>query len=125
MKLFDILKQCGVFSSDIKNRIKNKQIIINGVPADSNIELDIEIEIEIDEINLDEIITAKIFETGRFVCDILLKENGNIYSKQMKIFGFDNLFNSNINNELTKYLNQFIFIQFSKRESIIVKKCQN
>lgn len=124
MKLFDILKQCGVFSSDIKNRIKNKQIIINGEPVDSNIELEIETDIIVD-INLGEIVKAKIFETGGFICNILLKENGYIFSEQMKTFGFDNLFNSNINNNLTKHLNKFIFIRISKKESIILKKCQD
>ena len=91
MKLFDILKQCGVFSSDIKNRIKNKQIIINGEPVDSNIELEIETDIIVDN-NLGEIVKAKIFETGGFICNILSKENTNIFSKQMRIFGFENLF---------------------------------
>jgi hypothetical protein len=123
MKLFDILKQCGVFSSDIKNRIKNKQIIINGVAIDTNIDLDIETEIVVD--NLSEVINAKIFETGGFICNILSKENANIFSKQMRIFGFENLFNSNVNNNLTEYLNQFILIRISKKESFIVKKCQN
>ena len=41
---------------------------------------------------------------------------------QLKIFGFENLFDSNIDNELTKILNEFILIKISKKDSFILKK---
>ena len=46
MKLFDILKQSGVFSNDIKIRIKNNQITINSEVIKDNIELNIETKLD-------------------------------------------------------------------------------
>jgi hypothetical protein len=40
MKLFDILKQQGLFANDIRMRINNGQININGNVVKDNIELE-------------------------------------------------------------------------------------
>jgi hypothetical protein len=123
MKLFDILKQQGIFSNDLRIRINNGQIFINGEVIKENIELDVEM---IDESNV------KIIEAGDFVSKLLISKQkpntnskltyGEIFAIQLKIFGIENLFDSNIDNELTKILNQHIIIKISKKEMFILKK---
>lgn len=115
MKLFDILKQQGIFSSDIRVRIKNKQIFINGNIVESDVELDVE---------LDENGVAEIFETGRIICDLIVSIKGEIFSDQMKMIGFENIFNSNIDSDLTRILNKFIFVKLSKKENFLLRICQ-
>ena len=110
MKLFDILKQRGLFSSDIKVRIKNKQITLNGEVI--IFDLDMNIELENDK--------AKVFEVGDFIFN-LIKSNNN-FSNQLMIFGFEDLFESNIKSELTNILNQFVIIKTSKKETFLLKK---
>lgn len=184
MKLFDILKQQGLFSNDIKNRIKNNQISINGEIVKADLDLNIrtvaddarvlleklanvdnsiiivkfdkfggkinnipkdlieEIEnifrklnintsellkIDIGEIKeilndflSQELNIAVIKESGDFICE--LGKINPIFMTQLKLFGFENLFDSNIKNELTDILNKFILIKLSKKDSIILKK---
>lgn len=169
MKLFEILKQQGLFSNDIKLRIKNNQISMNGNLVNSDIDLDVCLESDIldkfininlsntmisnannilfDLINdvkklkdilsknnlkkddLDNITfneakdllnTATIFESGRFIADTI--KLNPIFAIQMKVFGFENLFESNIDNELTRILNQYIFIKISKKDSFLLKR---
>jgi len=107
MKLSDILKKQGLFSNDIKARLKNNQIILNSEVITSDIELLVE----------DNIINA-----GDFIFSLI---KNPIFLLQLKVFGFENLFNSNIENELTKKLNQFIFIRISKKEFFLLKKIKN
>lgn len=188
MKLFDILKQQGLFSNDIKTRIKNNQISINNevVKNDSDINIktlsdDVKIVIEkiskfndnfkiefdhnntvifsvllqsvfnndsllIEEVfnklnvKIPELITLTIFEMKEILNDFLsqkidiavIKESGEficelgklnpIFITQLKMFGFENLFDSNIKNDLTDILNQFILVKISKKESFLLKK---
>lgn len=187
MKLFDILKQQGLFSNDIKTRIKNSQISINGEVVKSDLELNIRtvaddtkkllneltnidnsiIPISFDKIgekiikvvnlsdnlieqienifnklniNLSGLLKLNIGEIKEILNDFLsqqinialIKESGDficelgkmkpIFMTQLKIFGFENLFDSNIDNELTKILNEFILIKISKKDSFILKK---
>ena len=105
MKLFDILKQRGLFSNDIKSRIKNKQITLN----DEIVKFDVELEVD-----------SEVLETGDFIFN-LIKSNKN-FSDKLIIFGFDNLFDSNIKSDLTEVLCQFIFIKTSKKETFLLKK---
>jgi len=122
MKLFDILKQQGLFANDIRMRINNGQININGNVVKDNIEMNIE---------LDEFSNAKIIEAGDFICKLIstqLKPStskltyGQIFAIQLKIFGLENLFESNINNELTEHLNRFILVKTSKKEFFLLEK---
>jgi hypothetical protein len=143
MKLFDILKQSGLFANDIKLRIKNNQITINGDVIKDNIDLNIE---------LNEDGTAKIIDADDFLFWTLKGDNvircrqhrdfdlfwslrideinkmldleTQKFKNQIKIFGFENLFGSNIENELTKILNEFIFIRTSKKETFLLKKAR-
>lgn len=128
MKLFDILKQSGVFSNDIKLRIKNNQITINSEVIKDNIELDIE---------LDEDGSAKIIDADDFLFWLLIKDRKSLeveeqnfdwfikpasMATKFKVFGFENLFGSNIKNDLTDILNDFIFVRTSKKETFLLKK---
>jgi hypothetical protein len=171
MKLFEILKQQGLFSNDIKTRIKNNQISLNGEVISSDVDLDVclnsdvldkflnislgdvsisktkefllkmavnDIEEVLDMLSskfnvrkndLDHITfneakvcsnTAVILESGQFIADTI--RNNKIFAHQMNLFGFENLFDSNIDSELTKYLNGFYFVKISKKDSFILKK---
>jgi hypothetical protein len=110
MKLFEILKQQGLFSNDIRTRIKNNQISINGEIINADLDLDIELKDDV----------AITLESGSFIaCAISLNP---IFAHQMKIFGLENLFDSNIKNDLTDILSHFIFVKISKRDSFILKR---
>lgn len=113
MKLFDILKQSGLFSNDIKLRIKNNQITINSEVIKDNIELDIE---------LDDKELAVITDADDFLFWTLIKDKESL--NKFKIFGFENLFGSNIKNDLTETLNEFIFVRTSKKETFLLKKAR-
>lgn len=117
MKLFEILKQQGLFSSDLKARFKNKQITINGEVASIDVDLDIE---TIEDVS--GAVKVDVINSGVFIFN-LLKTNSN-FSHQMIIFGFENLFNSNIKNSLTDILDQFILIKISRNDSFLLKICQ-
>jgi len=150
MKLFDILKQSGLFANDIKLRIKNSQITINGEIIKDNIDLDIEL---IENTDLDIENTAKIINADDFLfwtlkgtniikfrnindtsdlfwkmrtekINKLLEIESQKFRNQIKIFGFENLFGSNIKNELTDILNEFIFVRTSKKETFLLKKAR-
>jgi hypothetical protein len=109
MKLFDILRQQELFVNDIKQRIKNNQITINNEIIRSDIDLNIETEDDI----------AKIIDPGDFIMELLKSE---LFRTQLKVFGFENLFGSNIDNELTRKINEFIFVRISKKEMFLLKK---
>ena len=119
MKLFDILKQSGVFYNDIKIRIKNNQITINSEVIKDNIELNI--ETKLDEENKE---VAVIVDADDFLFWILIKNKKSDIATQFKIFGFENLFGSNIKNDLTDILNEFIFVRTSKKETFLLKKAR-
>ena len=113
MKLFDILKQSGLFSNDIKLRIKNNQVSINSEVIKDNIELDIE---------LDDNGLAVIVDADDFLFWTLIKDKDSL--NKFKIFGFENLFGSNIKNDLTDTFNEFIFVRTSKKETFLLKKAR-
>ena len=124
MKLFEILKQKGLFSNEIKARIKNSQITINNEVIKSDVDLTIETEEVLDKFLGEDLITvAKCIEASDLIFN-LIKED-QIFSIQMMIFGFENLFNSNIDNRLTKKLNEFLLIKISKKEIFLLKKIKN
>jgi hypothetical protein len=119
MKIFDILKQRGLFSNDIKDRIKRKQIFINNDIVESNLDLNIELDINN---------KAIIIESGEFLYDLLgsdlIKSNQNFITL-LEICGFESLFDSNIKNELTNKLNKFIIIRTSKKETFLLEKSKD
>jgi len=115
MKLIEILKKYGLFSNDIRQRLKNGQISINGIQIKENINLDI----LVDNNN-----NIRIIESGNFISKLLLSGKKYLlpFKEQLNIFGFENLFETNIDNTLTQFLDQYLFIKISKKESFLLEK---
>lgn len=115
MKLFDILKQHGLFVNEIKSMIKNRQILINFEPASENVDL---------SVRIDENSSAIIMDCGDFLQKIIkskyVKDQPNIFTIQLQIFGLEGLVNTNIKNELSEILKPYIFIRLSKKETIVL-----
>lgn len=103
MKISEILKEQGLFSNDIKNRIKNKQITINGETISSDIDIN----------------CIKIIDGCDFVFNMCKNKN---WLDKLKMFGIENLFESNIDNDLTMFLKNFIWIKISKKQFLIAIK---
>jgi len=114
-KLSDILKEKGLFSNDIKSRIKNKQLKINGNQISEDIEIHV---ISFGKNEKDEDIWW--IDAGDFLFFEIVPNL--IWAKQCFILGFEELFSSDIKNELTKFLNGFFCLRISKKELIILKK---
>ena len=101
--LTDILKQRGLFSKDIKTRLKNGQIKINGMPIDHDVDLSF----------------AGKIEVGEFMEHIV---KNRIWLLRVHLFGLENLFDCNIKNDLTEFLKKFTFIRTSKKDAFIIIK---
>jgi hypothetical protein len=113
MKISEILKLHGLFANDIRQRFNNKQIKLNGEPS-VNVDLDVELKIN-DNGDIDGIITA-----GDFIFNLI--SDNPLIIPQLKIFDFETLSESNINNKLTKVLKNYFILRFSKRDVIILTK---
>lgn len=121
MKFTDILQQKGLFSKEIKTRMSNNQITINGLAIKSDMELDIQME-EIVHFNGDTEIGAKIVEPGDVIVDMIRTNKFPNIVERLKVLGFEDLFGSNIKNSLTDFLNQFLFVRISKKEFFLLEK---
>jgi len=104
MKISEVLKSMGLFSNDIRQRFKNGQIKING-EITNDIELDIK---------------GEILNAGEFLFKLILENK--IFGKQLRIFDFEILPDSNLDNELKNILSKFFIIRFSKKDIILVEK---
>ena len=113
-----ILLKHGVFSKDIKVKIKNEQLKLNGETiTDSHMELDI----EYDEDNKD----FKFQELGDFLFTILIK--GGRCRKLLLAsweagIDIDSLSETNIDNNLIDVLKKVYILRISKREAIVLIK---
>lgn len=103
LKLSDIIKIEGVFANDIRTRFKNNQISINNEVVKDNL-----------TINL-----TKITEAGVWIANNISKNP--IWIQRCKLFGFENLFDSNIENDLTNFLKSFKLLKISKIEMFILQ----
>ena len=118
MKISDILKARGMFSKDIRIRLKNGQLQLNGEVIKEDIEVT-ELEINDDpgnEITIDDIVQ----DAGDFLF-IMIASNPT-WVTRCHVFGFENLFNSNIDNELTHILGGFNLLRISKRDLLVIEK---
>lgn len=107
MKLYDFLKEYGLKANDIKNRFKNKQIIVNGNVEDGDFELD----------NI-----KSVYEQGFFMSKLSKMTFYEKLSNQIMFFGLEDLISgSNIKNELTEFLSNFNMIQISKDTIILIE----
>ena len=100
--LTDILKNRGIFSNEIKARFKQNQIKVNGevIENDINIEMD------------------SILNIGDFVFSLM---RNNVWKLRLQIFGLEGLFASNIKNDLTEFLEDFLMVRTSKKDVFIIK----
>ena len=107
-----------MFSKDIRIRLKNGQLQLNGEVIREDVEVT-ELEINDDpgnEITIDDIVQ----DAGDFL--FFMIASNPIWVFRCHIFGFENLFNSNINNELTHILGGFNLLRISKRDLLIIEK---
>lgn len=118
MKISDILKEWGLFSKDIHLRLKNGQFRLNGDVIKENIEItSLELSDDFDnEITINDIVQ----DAGDFLFFNVV--NNPIWLFRCQTFGFEELFNSDINNDLTIFFNQFNLLKISKREFLVIKK---
>lgn len=103
VRLNEIMKQRGIFSKEIKQRFSNGQVTVNGEVVGIDFELPFSALIEIDD----------------FMS--IISEN-SMWVLRMHIFGIETLFDCNIKNDLTEFLNGFQFVKLSKKERFIIKK---
>jgi len=120
VKLSEILKQQGLFSQDIKTRLKNKQISINGEAVIEDFEFNI---VTVESVVGGEIIEKpKVMDAGVFLFNLISDRSD--WLLKIKMFGFEELFDSNIENDLTIFLKKFMFLKTSKKQLFILEKCQ-
>lgn len=107
-----------MFSKDIRIRLKNGQIKLNGETIKEDIEItDVTMEmVEEDE----DLFDQTVMGAGDFIFKGIC--NDPIWVLRCKIFGFENLFNSNIENELTDFLDMFNVLKISKKDYLVIQK---
>jgi len=59
-----------------------------------------------------------LLQAGDFLCGLLKNE---VWKFRLIIFGLENLFNSNIDNDLTNHLKKFSILKISKKQIFILK----
>ena len=118
MKITDILKAKGMFSKDIRIRLKNGQLRLNGEVIKDDVEVTtLELsEVEGKEVTIDDIIE----DAGDFLFFNICKDP--VWTARCHMFGFEELFNSPISDDLTDFLDIFNLLRISKRELIVIKK---
>lgn len=98
MNIVEFLKQHGMFAQEIKTRLQNKQITLNGEPLDKNSEIEFK----------------EIIDAGEFVFNEIAPNKK--LSTLSKVVGFENLFGSNLG-----VLQNFSLLKLSRKESLILK----
>jgi len=110
MKISEILKQRGVFANEIRSRFKNGQIKLNGEKT-NNLDLDVKFD------DADNLI---VHDVGEFIFKII--SQNDVFASQLKIFDFETITESNLDNELKNIFSKFFIIRFSKKDIILVEK---
>lgn len=120
-----------IFSKDIKQRIKNGQIKIDGVAIKDDIDLNIETLPEPWEVIRSKgEIKNPFLCAGTFIFNLIKDQRDfeidniptSIFALQLKIFGFEDIKNSNIKNDLTDILDNFFIIRVSKKDIFLIKR---
>lgn len=108
MKLYDLLKEYGIFANELRQRFQNKQILVNGNPEQGDYDLG----------NV-----THVYDQGFFLSELYDIPNYDKWSGQLLMIGIENLMSgeSNIKNELTHFLKDFKMVQVSKDVAIFVK----
>ncbi len=101
MNLKEVLQYFGLKTNDIKQRIRNGQIRLNGVVIKKDVEMNI----------------SAIYDAGDFLFDLLKTRKTNV--KLFTIIDIEEFFGSNIDN----YINRnFQLLRISKKEFLILQK---
>jgi len=114
MRLSSILKLKGMFSKDIRIRLANNQISLNGDAIGEDMEIDVT-EFETWKEFED---SGSVLEIGCFLFSLM---NNNDWFLRLKLFGLEELSSSNMENDLTRFLKGFIIVRISKKEVFVIK----
>lgn len=108
MKLYNFLKEYGMFANELKTRLKNKQIKVNGVSQDASYDLG----------NV-----SDAYDQGFFLEELYKLPNYDKWEDQIMMIGLANLMGgeSNIENELTNFLKDWKMIQIAKEKAVFIK----
>lgn len=108
MKLYDLLKEVGLPANEIKARLAQNIIKVNGESKGRDYDLGP---------------IKAVYDEGFFFDKLYELPNYEKHYKQLKFFGIENLMSgeSNIENELTDFLKNFKLIQLSRESFIIVE----
>jgi len=110
-----------IFSRDIKQRFKNGQIKVDGKPITEDIDLNIKNLPEPHHVMMFNIKSGFI-DAGEFICNILKVDHNEIFKNQLMIFGFEDIKQTNIKNDLTEILDNFFIIRISKKDIFVIEK---
>ena len=77
------------------------------------IENDFDIEVEMDSAG-----NITTFDIGDFMFSLM---RNNIWALRLKIFSLEGIVSSNIKNDLTEFLKQFIIVRTSKKDVFVMK----
>lgn len=105
MKLSKLLLTLGLFAKDAKLRINSGQITING---EKTTDIDIDVEIVEDKPN--------IVDAGTFLFYNIVPNP--VWNMRCQIFGVDALWC--VDNDLSKYFSDFLFLKISKKEMYVI-----
>lgn len=76
--------------------------MVNGEVVESDMDIDMD----------------SILDIGDFVFSLM---RNNVWKLRLQIFGLEGLFNSNIKNDLTEFLENFAMVRTSKKDVFIIK----
>jgi len=111
MKLTHLLNRFAFIpSKEAQIMLKNRQISLNGEVIYENRDITFVDEKDVENNGL--------LHAGDFVAQLI---KNDIWKHRLLIFGLENLFNSNIDNNLTKHLKKFSILKISKKQIFILK----
>ena len=111
MRLRDALREYGLNVNDIKDRVQQNQIFINGEKTNNE-------DIVIGNIK-------SIYDEGFFLQKLYKQSFYENFKNQLLFFGVENLIDSNIENELTNFLSNFLLVKIKKDKSIFIELTKN
>ena len=108
-----------IFSRDIKQRFRNGQVKVDGEVIKEDIDIPV--------MNMND--THQVFGfgqkngfigVGNFIFDLI--QIDDVFKHQLMIFGLEDIKQTNIKNDLTGILDNFVIIRISKKDVFVLKK---
>lgn len=114
MKISDVLKSTGLPSKEIKIRLANKRILLNGEIITTDLELG--------NHETDKDGTPITQDIGDFIFNIL--DTHPQVTKFMSTLGcnFESLIGTNLKGDMFTFLNEHNIIRFSKKDAVVIRK---